>query len=115
MLLRLAKRADKCDRNQIMNHRTGLNTSRQRLPWPAICLPAFFLTIAVTTAAASDAFTAFSSGQVEIAITGRRVAAVRLLDQDGRRTERTLTVTNGRFALDGTRDRTPYYEVTFER
>ncbi|MDA1273992.1 MAG: hypothetical protein O2960_08060 [Verrucomicrobia bacterium] len=49
-----------------------------------------------------------------IALAGRRVASVRLLDHDGRRTEKTLPVTNGRIGLDGARDRTPYYELTLE-
>jgi len=40
-----------------------------------------------------------------------RVTAVNLLDHDGRRTGKTLPVTNGRFTLDGAQDRTPYYEV----
>jgi hypothetical protein len=49
-----------------------------------------------------------------IAVTGRRVTAVRLLDHDGRRTEKTVPVTKGQFTLDGVRDQTPYYEVTVE-
>ncbi len=45
---------------------------------------------------------------------GRKVARVNVLDQDGRRTGRTLPVEDGKFTIDGTRDRTPYYEVVFE-
>jgi hypothetical protein len=45
---------------------------------------------------------------------GRRIAAVHLLDHDGRRTERALDVKDGTaFDLDGSRDKTPYYEVVF--
>jgi hypothetical protein len=46
-----------------------------------------------------------------IAIAGRRVSEVRLLDHDGCRTDRTLQAANGQFVIDGARDRTPYYEV----
>ncbi|MBI5799730.1 MAG: beta-galactosidase [Verrucomicrobia bacterium] len=49
-----------------------------------------------------------------ITLAGRRVASVRLLDHDGRRTENFLLVASGRITLDGARDRTPYYELTVE-
>jgi hypothetical protein len=49
-----------------------------------------------------------------VAFTGRRLTEVRLLDHDGRRTDKTLPVTGGQFVLDGVRDQTPYYEVGFE-
>lgn len=49
-----------------------------------------------------------------IALAGRQIAAVNVLDQDGRRTDKTLPVTNGAFAIDGARDRTLYYEVVFK-
>ncbi|MBN1422678.1 MAG: beta-galactosidase [Planctomycetes bacterium] len=49
--------------------------------------------------------------KARIAITGGRIRAVNVLDQGGRRTDRTLTVADGGFAIDGARDRTPYYEV----
>lgn len=52
--------------------------------------------------------------KVTIALAGRRVTGVRLLDHDGRRTEKTVPVTNGQFTLDGARDQTSYYEVTVE-
>jgi hypothetical protein len=48
-----------------------------------------------------------------VTIAGRPVAAVHVLDHDGRRTDRTLPVTGGRFTLDGARDRAIYYEVVF--
>lgn len=49
-----------------------------------------------------------------IAIAGRSVTGVRLLDHDGRRTEKTVPVSNDQFNLDGARDQTSYYEVTVE-
>jgi hypothetical protein len=48
-----------------------------------------------------------------LAIAGRPIAAVNILDHDGRRTGRTLAVTDGRFALDGAKDKAIYYEVVF--
>lgn len=48
-----------------------------------------------------------------VAFTGRHVASVNILDHDGKRTGRTLPVTNGQFTIDGSRDKTPYYEVVF--
>jgi hypothetical protein len=47
-------------------------------------------------------------------ISGRRVASVHVLDHDGRRTEKTLPVENGQFAIDGAKDRALYYEVVME-
>jgi hypothetical protein len=44
---------------------------------------------------------------------GRPVAGVHVLDHDGRRTGRALAVTDGRFTLDGAKDRAIYYEVVF--
>ena len=41
----------------------------------------------------------------------RTVAAVHVLDQNGRRTSQTLASHDGRFEIDGTRDRTLYYEI----
>ena len=49
-----------------------------------------------------------------IAFAGRRVAAVNVLNQNGGRTGRSLPVVEGRFTIDGARDRTLYYEVRFE-
>jgi hypothetical protein len=40
-------------------------------------------------------------------------ARVHVLDQEGRRTEKTLPATDGAFTIDGARDRTPYYLVEF--
>jgi hypothetical protein len=48
-----------------------------------------------------------------VTIGGREVAAVNVLDHDGRPTGRTLPVTDGRFTLDGAKDRAIYYEVVF--
>jgi hypothetical protein len=52
---------------------------------------------------------------VKAAITfaGRTVAAVNLLDHSGRRTGKTLPVSNGRCTLDGTADQALYYEAVF--
>jgi len=45
---------------------------------------------------------------------GRRpIAAVNILDHDGRRTGKTLPVNDGRFTIDGARDKALYYEVIF--
>ena len=48
-----------------------------------------------------------------VTFTSRPIAAVNVLDHDGRHTGRTLPVTDGRFTLDGTRDKSIYYEVVF--
>ena len=50
-----------------------------------------------------------------IVIRDREIAAVNVLDHDGKRTGKLLPVRNGAFAIDGTRDKTPYYEVVFRR
>ncbi|HUC83649.1 MAG TPA: hypothetical protein VL970_00545 [Candidatus Acidoferrales bacterium] len=50
-----------------------------------------------------------------VAFADRKIAAVNILDQAGRRTDRTLPVTGGRFLLDSARDRTIYYEVAFQQ
>jgi hypothetical protein len=49
-----------------------------------------------------------------VTISGRPIAAVNVLDHDGRRTGRSLGVKEGRLSLDGARDRAIYYEVVFE-
>jgi hypothetical protein len=49
-----------------------------------------------------------------IALAGRKVEAVNVLDHDGRRTGKTLPVQNGAFTIDGAKDKTMYYEVVFE-
>jgi hypothetical protein len=51
--------------------------------------------------------------KAKVSITGRPIAGVNVLDHDGRRTGRTLPVTDGRFTLDGTKDKAIYYEVVF--
>ncbi len=51
--------------------------------------------------------------QATVAIRNRPIASVNILDHDGRRTGRTLAVTDGRFTLDGTKDKAIYYEVVF--
>jgi len=48
-----------------------------------------------------------------VTIAGRPVASVNILDHDGRRTDRTLSVTDGQFTLDGAKDKAIYYEVVF--
>ncbi|HEY3323199.1 MAG TPA: hypothetical protein VGP72_22285 [Planctomycetota bacterium] len=52
--------------------------------------------------------------KAKISIAGREIAAVNVLDQDGRRTPRTLEVKDGAFTIDGATDKTMYYEVMFK-
>ncbi len=42
-------------------------------------------------------------------------ATVHVLGQDGSMTDRTLPVENGQFTIDGARDKTPYYLVTYSK
>ncbi len=49
-----------------------------------------------------------------LTFSSRSVAAVNALDHDGRRTGRSLPVTDGQFTIDGARDKTLYYEVQFK-
>ena len=49
-----------------------------------------------------------------IAVAGRPIAAVNVLDHDGKRTGKTLEVTGGTFTIDGARDKALYYEVVFK-
>ncbi len=51
--------------------------------------------------------------KASITIAGRPIEAVNILDHDGRRTGKTLPVTDGRFVLDGAKDKAIYYEVVF--
>jgi hypothetical protein len=51
--------------------------------------------------------------KASLAIHGRRIAAVNVLDHNGRRTGKALPVLNDGFTIDGARDRTLYYEVQF--
>jgi hypothetical protein len=48
-----------------------------------------------------------------LTIGARTITAVNVLDHDGRRTGRTLPVTDGRFVIDAAKDKTIYYEVVF--
>jgi hypothetical protein len=48
-----------------------------------------------------------------LTIASRPIEAVHVLDHDGRRTGRTLEVKDGRFTLDGARDKAIYYEVEY--
>ena len=49
-----------------------------------------------------------------ITIAGRPIAAVNVLDHDGKRTAKTLAVTDGTFTIDGAQDKALYYEVVFK-
>ncbi|MGA2256303.1 MAG: hypothetical protein ABSG53_16765 [Thermoguttaceae bacterium] len=49
-----------------------------------------------------------------ITIGGRSIAAVNVLDHDGRRTGKTLDTAGGTFTIDGARDKAIYYEVVFK-
>ncbi|HVS38296.1 MAG TPA: hypothetical protein VMS17_22250 [Gemmataceae bacterium] len=51
--------------------------------------------------------------KASLTIAGRPIAAVNILDHDGRRTGRTLAVTDGQFTIDGAKDKAIYYEVLF--
>ena len=48
-----------------------------------------------------------------VTIARRTIAAVHVLDHDGRRTGRTLAVMDGRIMIDGAKDKAIYYEVVF--
>lgn len=48
-----------------------------------------------------------------IAISGRPIATVHVLDHDGKRTGKTREVTQGTFMIDGAEDKALYYEVVF--
>jgi len=49
-----------------------------------------------------------------ITIDGRPIAAVNVLDHDGKRTGKTLDATGGAFTIDGARDKAIYYEIVFK-
>jgi len=51
--------------------------------------------------------------KARIALGRGGAARVTTLDQDGRPTDRTISVENGAFTIDGARDKTPYYLITF--
>lgn len=46
-----------------------------------------------------------------VAVSGRRIEKVNVLDHDGRRTDRTLPTDDGQFTIDGAVDETMYYEI----
>lgn len=46
-----------------------------------------------------------------VTLVGRTVVAVHVLDQSGNLTGQTLPVTNGQFTIDGTKERTLYYQL----
>ena len=48
-----------------------------------------------------------------VTIGKRTIESVNILDHDGRRTDQTVPVTDGRFTLDGAKDKAIYYEVVF--
>ena len=48
-----------------------------------------------------------------ITIAGRPIAAVNVLDHDGKQTGKTLNVAGDTFTIDGAEDKTLYYEVVF--
>ncbi len=52
--------------------------------------------------------------EAEIRIDRPGEPTVHVLDHNGRRTGRTLPVENGTFTIDGARDRTPYYLISYE-
>lgn len=47
----------------------------------------------------------------DIHIDGPEIIAVRVLDHDGRRTDRTVPEEDNKFTIDGRRDKTMYYEI----
>ena len=49
-----------------------------------------------------------------ITVGGRSIAAVNVLDHDGKRTGKTLAAAGGTFTIDGARDKAIYYEVVFK-
>jgi len=49
--------------------------------------------------------------KASIKFPGRTVAAVNVLDHDGKATGRTVAVTANSFTIDGAADKTPFYEV----
>ncbi|MCY3017702.1 MAG: hypothetical protein NTW87_01545 [Planctomycetota bacterium] len=52
--------------------------------------------------------------KARFAFAGREIAAVNVLDHDGRRTTQTLEVKDGSFVIDGAKDKALYYEVLFK-
>jgi hypothetical protein len=52
--------------------------------------------------------------RAEISIRRSGSAKVYRLDHSGRKTDRTLPIRDGRFEIDGARDQTCYYLISFE-
>jgi hypothetical protein len=52
--------------------------------------------------------------QATITFSGRKVAAVNILDHNGRRAGKTVLVQNGQFSINGAQDKALYYEVVFQ-
>ncbi|MFW6031997.1 MAG: hypothetical protein ACOCTI_01325 [Phycisphaeraceae bacterium] len=52
--------------------------------------------------------------QASVDLGGRPIQSARLLDHDGRATDREATLEDGRLVIDGTQDKTMYYEVALE-
>jgi hypothetical protein len=52
--------------------------------------------------------------KARISLRHRENATVYLLDHSGRKTARTLPVRDGTFAIDGVRDKTCYYLISFK-
>ncbi len=52
--------------------------------------------------------------KTSITIAARDIAAVNILDHDGKRTTRTIPVQSGKFTVDGAVEKTMYYEVVFK-
>jgi hypothetical protein len=48
-----------------------------------------------------------------VSIAGRKIAAVNVLDHDGRRSGRSVAVKDGRFTIDGAKEKAIYYEISF--
>jgi hypothetical protein len=52
--------------------------------------------------------------QATITVSARKVAAVNILDYNGRRTDKIIPVQNGQFTINGAQDKALYYEVVFQ-
>ena len=52
--------------------------------------------------------------KADVAIKGRTIRSVNILDVDGKRTSSTVPVANGTVHLDTGRDKTMYYEIVFQ-
>jgi hypothetical protein len=52
--------------------------------------------------------------KAKITLPGRSIKRIRVLDHDGRRTSKVLDADGASFEVDGSRDKTIYYEVELE-